>query len=138
MDKTHVTVSVVTPDGVALESDTAFTKFMTTGGEMGVMPDHSPALASISPGELVLKNDAGEETKYFIATGTAEVTPDKVTILTPYLEDATKIDAARAKSAKERAEGRLNKRTDEIDLDRAQRALKRAETRLYIVELLLK
>ena len=138
MDKNSFSLTVVTPNGVALESDVVFTKFMTSGGEMGIMPDHSPALASLVPGKLLLRNAAGEEQKFFLSTGTAEVLTDKVTILTPFLEDATKIDAMRAKEAKERAEERLSKRTDEIDLERAYKALQRAESRLYLVELLLK
>lgn len=140
MANTHLTLNVVTPTGKALATDVEFVKFMTTGGEMGILPDHSPALASVVSGEVVIHPKGKEETSsFFVSAGTVEVLPDKVTLLTPYLEKIDDIDVERAKKAKERARRHLDKKSDgSVDTNRAENALKRAEARISIVEQLLK
>ena len=55
---------------------------------------------------------------------------NKCTILATIAEMAADIDKARAEAAKERAEERLKNKTENLDVDRAQHALRRAVARL--------
>jgi F-type H+-transporting ATPase subunit epsilon len=62
-----------------------------------------------------------------------DVRPDKVTILVDAAEFANEIDVDRALAAKKRAKERLqNKGQDDINADRAEIALKKAMNRLRV------
>ena len=72
-------------------------------GYFGVLPGHTPLLASLAVGELWYRR--GQEKTYLsIAFGFAEVLPDRVTILARLAERADDIDVERAEAARKRAE----------------------------------
>ena len=69
----------------------------------------------------------------FIASGFAEILPDRVSILAEVAERAEDIDIQRAEAAKRRAEERLQRPTViDFDAERARIALLRALTRLQV------
>ena len=78
---------------------------------------------SLAVGELWYRK--GQEKTYLsIAFGFAEVLPDRVTILARLAERADDIDVERAEAARKRAEERLAQRTDrDVDYERARIAL---------------
>jgi F-type H+-transporting ATPase subunit epsilon len=77
----------------------------------------------------------GSESKYFFVNwGYAEVGPEKVMVLADSAERAEDIDIERAKAAMKRAEERLKKAAD-VDFARAESALERAVTRSQIAEI---
>jgi len=102
-------------------------------GYFGVLPGHTPLLASLTAGELWYRQ--GAETRYLsIAFGFAEVQPDSVVVLTRIAEKASEIDIARAEAAKKRAEERLAKPPVDMDYERARIALLKSLTRLKVAE----
>ncbi|HDH53503.1 MAG TPA: F0F1 ATP synthase subunit epsilon [Nitrospirae bacterium] len=107
---------------------------MTSGseGEFGVLPEHVPFLTTMKIGLLTYKK--GSETgRFFINQGYAEVGPDKVTILADSAEKSEEIDVERAMQAMKRAEERLKKK-EEIDEARATSSLERAVMRGQVAE----
>jgi F-type H+-transporting ATPase subunit epsilon len=75
-------------------------------GYFGVLPGHTPLLASLAVGEMWYRK--GQEKTYLsIAFGFAEVLPDRVTILARLAERADEIDVERAEAARKRAEEQL-------------------------------
>ena len=100
-------------------------------GYFGVLPGHTPLLATLQVGELWYRQ--GQDKHYLaIAFGFAEVQPDRVTILAQIAERADEIDVARAEAAKRRAEERLAKPTADIDFERARIAMLKSLTRLQV------
>lgn len=100
-------------------------------GYFGVLPGHTPLLASIGTGELWYRQ--GSETSYVsLSGGFAEVQPDRVTILAQIAERADEIDIARAEAAKRRAEERLSRPTMDVDSERARVALLKSLIRLQV------
>jgi F-type H+-transporting ATPase subunit epsilon len=100
-------------------------------GYLGVLPGHTPLLATLQVGELWYRT--GSEKHYLsIAFGFVEVQPDRVTILAQVAESAHEIDAGRAEAARKRAEERLAKPTSDIDFERARIALLKAMVRLQV------
>jgi F-type H+-transporting ATPase subunit epsilon len=100
-------------------------------GYFGVLPGHTPLLALLGVGELWYRQ--GAETHYLhVASGFAEVQPERVTILAQVAERAGEIDVARAESAKQRAEQRLASPTTDLDYERARIALMKALIRLQV------
>ncbi len=100
-------------------------------GYFGVLPGHTPLLASLTVGELWYRKGT-EKTYLAIAFGFAEVLPDRVTILAQIAEKADEIDIARAEAAKKRAEGRLMSPGMEMDFERARIAMLKSLIRLQV------
>ena len=80
-------------------------------GEFGILPGHVPFVTTLKIGMLIAK--AGKESKYFFVNwGYAEIGADKVMVLADSAERSEEIDLERAKEAMKRAEERLkNART---------------------------
>jgi F-type H+-transporting ATPase subunit epsilon len=75
----------------------------------------------------------GSEKVYLsIAYGFAEVLPESVTILAQLAEKAEDIDIERAEAALKRAQERLAERGTDIDYERARIALTKSMSRLQI------
>lgn len=125
-------VSVITPKGTAYEGNANFLKVHAEGGELGVIKDHSPTLAKLVPGEVIIRPNDETTEYFFIIKGYAEILRDKVTILTPFFESSKDLDIERAKSAEKRAQERLDSTKSGIDIARAKNALLRAKSRLYL------
>ena len=96
-------LEIVTPDKVVLEANVDYVGAPGVDGEFGVLPGHIPLLAALSIGELYYKQ--GAETHWaFVAGGFAEVSDNKVSILAEAAELSSDIDVDRAQQALERAQ----------------------------------
>ncbi len=104
-------------------------------GQMTILPKHAPLITMLAPGELVLRKD-GEEMYLVISGGFIEVRPEKVIVLADACERSDEIDLERAAEAKRRAEERLKNlaQTPEMDQSRAEAALRRSLARLRVAE----
>ena len=102
-------------------------------GELGILPHHAPLITMLKPGEILIRKDS-EETYMSVSGGFLEVRPDKILILADACERAEEIDIERAEAAKRRAEERLKTRTPELDVAQVQAALLRSLVRLKVAE----
>lgn len=104
-------------------------------GQMTILPKHSPLITMLAPGELVVRKD-GEEMYLVISGGFIEVRPEKVIVLADACERSDEIDLERAAEAKRRAEERLKSlaQSPELDQSRAEAALRRSLARLRVAE----
>jgi F-type H+-transporting ATPase subunit epsilon len=128
---THIDLQIVTPERLIVQEQVDEVEIPGSEGYFGVLPGHTPLLASLAVGELWYRK--GQE-KFFlsIAFGFAEVLPDRVTILARIAERAEEISIERAEAAKRRAEERLAHSTSEIDYERARVALMKSMARLQV------
>ncbi len=127
-----LTLDIVTPYGHVFTSEVDEVVVSGTEGEFGVLPNHIPFLTTLKVGILTYKK--GNETGHFFAnSGYAEVGHDKVTILAESAEKAEDIDVKRAQEALKRAEERL-KEVEKIDEARATASLERAIIRTQVAE----
>jgi len=103
-----------------------------TLGEFGVLPGHTPLLATLKIGGLSYRR--GSETAHVAVNwGFVEVDEDRVTVLVETAEPADEIDLQRAKEALGRAEEALKKLSPEDkDFARMQAALERAMIRIQV------
>ncbi len=127
----HLALEIVTPERSILHEKVDEVEVPGADGYFGVLPGHTPLLASLQVGELWYRK-AGEITYLSIAFGFAEVLPDRVTILAQIAERADEIDVARAEEEKRRAETRISKRPSEQDLDAARISMLKALVRLRV------
>ena len=127
---TSIELQIVTPDKLLAKEQVDEVEIPGTEGYFGVLPGHTPMLASLSVGEMWYRKGQ-EKTFLSLAYGFAEVLPDRVTILASLAERAEEIDIARAEEAKRRAEARLVQAKD-IDYERARIALMKSLARLQV------
>ena len=131
-----ILLEVATPDkGEVFAKDINMLICRSIAGELGILPKHARLLTELVPNALRIKIDGGE-TQIFVSGGFMEATPEKITILADSAETPDDIDVERAKSAYKRAEERVNaaksKGDANIDLGRAEAALARAKARLLV------
>ena len=134
----QLTLRIITPERTVVDTPASSVRVPATDGSMGIFPRHAAMVAALDAGELIFKQD-GEETRLFVAGGFADVRDNTLRILTPAGEKPEEIDVERAQEAERRARERLKPlRTDltaesaEIDVMRATAALRRAIMRLKV------
>ena len=126
---------VVTPERQLLRGTVVEVTFPGLEGELGVLPGHAPLITELGIGELKYKTvSAGQGTSLAIMRGFAEVLPDRVTLLAETAERAEEIDLQRAERALARAKERLVQAKPEIDWARAEIALQRALIRIQLAK----
>lgn len=101
----------------------------TTEGGRSILPNHAPLIAILRPNITIIIEDNGEEKEFFCSSGVLRVNKDETEILCDAAEWPAEIDEQRAESSLKRAEQRL-KKEDRIDKERAELALKRAMNRI--------
>ena len=128
---TRLTLNIVTPDREVVSQQVDEVQVPGADGYFGVLPGHTPFLASLQVGQLWYR--IGQDRSYLLVVfGFAEVLPDRVTILAQVAERAEEIDVSRAESARHRAEQQLRQRAVGIDFERARLAMLRSLIRLQV------
>lgn len=122
-------LQIITPMRTILDEEVDSVILGTTEGQMGVLYDHEPVVTLLGYDKVTYSQD-GVKKQATTLGGFAEVTKDKVVILTDASEFADQIDIERAKKAKERAEKRLQ--DSNMDRARAEIALKKAIARINL------
>ena len=131
----NIQFEVVTPEAVVVSEEAKIVMAPGILGEFGVLPGHTPFLTTLNVGRIRYLDADGKEHLVFVSGGFAEALPDKVTILAESAEKRKDIDMERAKKAMERAEKRLaEKGREEVDYARARAALQRAMHRIRLGE----
>ena len=127
----HLTLEIVTPERAVVSEQIDEVQIPGAEGSFGVLPGHTPLLATLQVGELWYRR--GEETSYVaVSFGFAEVQPDRVTILAQIAESAEEIDVTRAKDAEQRAKDRLDTPARDMDFERARIAMLKSLIRLRV------
>ena len=127
-----LTLTVVSPEREVLrEDDVEMVVAPGIDGELGLMPRHAPLVTQLQAGTLRYRS-GGDERFLTILGGFLQVMQDTVTVLADGSERSDEIDEQRAQEAMQRAQERIANRTADLDLEQAAMAFRRAETRLRI------
>lgn len=102
-------------------------------GEFGVLPGHTPFLATLRVGMLSYRE--GTDWHHLaVEWGYAEVGPDRVVILAEGADRAADIDLSEARIEKDRVERLLAEKLSEKDYEKARIDLMRAMIRIQVAE----
>jgi len=134
---------LMTPDGALFEGDVLSVRGRAPGGEFEILPGHAPwvsplEICLLALGRLSADAQAGARCElgmsFAVHGGLIEVGADAVLVLADLAEAPGDIDLERAERAARRARERLSSGLTEdggrIDADRARRALARALVRI--------
>ena len=131
----NIRLEVVTPEKSVVSEEAKIVMAPGELGEFGVLSGHTPFMTSLKVGTLRYEDASGKERFVFISGGFAEALPDRVTVLADSAERRKDIDIERAKKALARAEDRLAKSgVEDVDFVRAHAALIRAINRVRLAE----
>ena len=129
---TNFKVEIYTPTGKYFSGDVEFLTVTSSVAVLGILPDHAPLITTLEICKLTIKI-ASEELNYAIGGGVMHIKKDhSVVLLLDSIERSDEIDIDRAKEAQKRAEERLAKNDEEIDIKRAQITLAKALNRISV------
>jgi F-type H+-transporting ATPase subunit epsilon len=126
---------VVTPQRQLLRETVVEVTLPGAEGQLGILPGHAPLITELGIGELSYRaKNASESTLVAVISGFAEVLGDRVTVLAETAERPEEIDLQRAEEAKKRAEQRLAAAASDpnVDWGRAAVALQRSLIRIQV------
>ena len=116
---------LVSPEALVLSEQAEQVLVPGTEGDFTVLPRHAPVLAVLRPGLLDVVREGGEERRYFVRGGLAEVDTDTLTVLAQQAIDLEELDAARLGQEIKDAEEDVSDATDDLARDKAQDILDR-------------
>jgi F-type H+-transporting ATPase subunit epsilon len=126
-------LEIVTPEKLLFSQGVDFVVVPGSEGDFGVLPGHCLLLSKLRIGEL--QYTTGDTTESVsILSGLAEVTPTRVTILADIAEKAEEIDIERAQAAVQRAEEHLERGGLPSEVEEAKVSLEKARLRKKIAE----
>lgn len=129
----NLRLEIVTAESIVYEDDVEIVVIPGVEGQLSILPHHAPLLTALQPGELVVRKE-GEETAIAVSGGFVQVLEDKVIVLADSAERAEEINEERAQEAMRRAQERLQDRTENMNLERALASIRRAQSRLKTVQ----
>ena len=124
---------IATPERDFFNGDVESVVLASIDGEFGVLADHTPTVVALRASPLKIKID-GEWQEAAISGGFAEINGNRVHVLADTAEWPDEIEVNRAMEAKRRAEDRIRSRQSEAEYMRSMVALQRALTRLTVSE----
>ncbi len=80
-----ITVRIVTPQGLYKETQASIINVVTSGGQLGILPNHLPLAAILKPSRLKLTEEGGRE-EYQIEGGMIYFKRNQATVLTSSVE----------------------------------------------------
>jgi F-type H+-transporting ATPase subunit epsilon len=130
---TSLLLEVVTPEGLLLREEVDDVVAPGEQGYFGVLPGHTPFLSTLGLGEISYGR-GGERFHLTCFWGFCEVLGDRVNILAEIGERAEDIDVGRAEVALRHAEDRMGLIKDEAGYQDAHLDYVRAVTRLAVAK----
>ncbi|PZC50820.1 MAG: F-type H+-transporting ATPase subunit epsilon [Chloroflexi bacterium] len=126
-------LDIVTAEGSVYSGEVNAISAPGVEGELGVLSRHAPLLTVLQPGELRLRIADQEDLCLAVSGGFLEVMSNDVTVLADTIERSDEIDEQRAEEALKRAEERISGTDEGVDLQRAVASMKRSKIRIDLV-----
>jgi F-type H+-transporting ATPase subunit epsilon len=100
-------LDIVTPEKRVFSQEVDSVTLPGSEGELGILPQHIPLVTALKPGELVYAK-AGKSEHFAVGSGFAEVTGQRVSVLTDMAMGEADIDEKAVEDALKRAQERLD------------------------------
>ena len=125
----HIKVDIVSAEGEIFSGEASMVFAPAKMGEVGIAPRHAPMLTPLSPGEVRVQDENGQEEGFYITGGLMEVQPNFVTVLANTALRGDQLDEEAALASQQEAEEALKGASEETDIARAQGELAEARAR---------
>ena len=101
-------------------------------GAMGILANHENMVVAVTNGDMRIQTEDGSWIEAAIGTGFAQISNNRAMVLADTAERPEEIDAERAKRALERAQERMRQKQSLQEYHLNQAALSRAMSRLSL------
>lgn len=123
---------ILTPEGSKFDDEVTGVQVPGVLGSFEVKTLHASIISTLEIGRILVRKAEGDKAVFSVSGGFVEVHDNKLTLLAEAAEPVDEIDVERAKKARKRARERLESDDKNIDKDRARKALQRAENRIKL------
>ena len=132
-EEKYFDLKIISPNRIFYQGKASMVELNTLEGRIGIYRRHLPVTTVLEPGIAVITEEGGTK-EAALHAGFVEIMPEQVTILAEVAEWPDEIDVNRANEAKVRAERRLAAKEGNLDVHRAELALRRSLARLGAVD----
>lgn len=129
-----IDLKIITPKGEYLHEPVKSMQLTSVEGQFMLLPHHIPFVAALVPCPLTIVTESGEKKVYAISGGFVHFDHDEALLLTDAIEGSGDIDLERAQKAYKRARERIDKKDVNTNMKRAELSLERAINRIHISE----
>lgn len=124
---------LLTPDGALFNGATKGVKVPGTTGTFQILYNHAPLVTSLGVGEITIQPEHGDELRFAVSGGFAEINDNKCTILAEKAERSDLIPADDVRKERDLLKSKLgnitqNREATEYELQIAENRLKVAES----------
>lgn len=128
-------LKIVTPERIVLEEDVDQVTLPTTEGEITILPEHIPLIATLKSGDIVAKVNE-EYVPFAVAGGFIEIRNDEVAVLADFAEHVGELTDDAVVQAQARANELQNQfeNKEVVDFEHFSAELERSLTRVKIAD----
>lgn len=145
MNNLSIKFKIVTPEKTVFEAEVTQATLPTASGQITILPHHRNYIASLKPGELILKRpisdkalagEGEEEVLLSISGGFIEFQNNELVVLADTAERAEEIDLKRAEAARKKAEEIKDQQIslDENEYARVAAAIQKESARISVAQ----
>ena len=134
MAEDKVEFELVSPEKLLLSRKVDMVVIPGAEGDMGVLPQHSPAITTVRPGTIVVYEGGAVTDRIFIAGGFAEVSDNRCTVLAEEAMPVEDIDKASAEQALSDARDDVGAAENDSQRNAADTAATVAEAKIQAVD----
>lgn len=95
---------IVTPEHMVLKDEVVQVTLPTSEGEISILPNHIPLVATLETGVLEIVKEGGLRDIISVSGGFVQVVKDKVVVLVDTAERAEELDVDRLNASRKKAE----------------------------------
>jgi len=128
-----IAFELVSPERLLVSRPVTMVTVPGSEGDFGVLPGHAPMVSTLRVGVVGIKADGEAETRFFVAGGFAEVSPERCTVLAEEAMPVAELDRAKLEDDIKRAgEELLVADTDELK-ERLSKRVALAQAKLAVI-----
>jgi F-type H+-transporting ATPase subunit epsilon len=105
-----------------------------TEGDMGVLPDHAPLIATVRPGVIAVFENGQVSERIFVGGGFVEITGERCTVLAEVAEPLAELDRGHIEARLKEAREDLADAREEHERAAAERRVAIEEAKLAALE----
>lgn len=120
-------LQIISPAAVVMDAAVPMVEIPGVEGDFGVLPGHAPFFSMVRPGVITVYQPDGSRRRFFAASGYADVTPERCTVISDHIQDLSDISEYDAKEALAEAQAAVTHAADDITRAKAEKILRAAE-----------
>lgn len=125
---------ITTPERIVMEDEMDQITLPTQTGEITVLPNHIPLITTLKPGIIEAKKN-GDEISMAVSGGFMELHDNQLTVLADTAERAEEIDLEEAEEARKRAERMKQEHSKTMDEGQYATVISQIENQLVRIKL---